>query len=344
MYRCSQRRLLPPSAIELIRTLAAAALAALLAAPAAQAEIDRSRLVALGQSVMRVEAPRRAGGYSMGSSVKVAPDTVVTNCHVTRDASEIYVVRGPARLRVEEQASDVQRDLCLLRVPGLGGREVPLGVDAEPTPGQAVHAVGFTGGIGIQSSDGEVVALHRHEGANVIQSTNWFTSGASGGGLFDDEGRLVGILTFRLRGGEAHYFAAPVQWVRRMLQEPGAAVWRAVMPLDTPALPYWQLPMREQPRFLQASVLQRDGRWRELAALADDWLRRDADDAEPWYLFGIAAERLGRVAEARHAFECSLRLQPLLEVARTRLNNLLDRNTRNVPPPIGDRPCVPETR
>ena len=45
--------------------------------------------------------------------------------------------------------------------------------------GQKLTGVGYTGGVELQSSEGDVVALHRLDGAPVIQSTNWFTSGAS---------------------------------------------------------------------------------------------------------------------------------------------------------------------
>ena len=43
------------------------------------------------------EAPRALGGLALGSGVAVAPGQVVTNCHVTRDATEIRVVSRGAR-------------------------------------------------------------------------------------------------------------------------------------------------------------------------------------------------------------------------------------------------------
>lgn len=310
-------------------------LAMLLPAPRTQAALDRSLFVALSASVLRVEAPRRQGGFALGSAVTVGDEMVVTNCHVTRDALAVEVVRGGVRWAADLQASDVERDLCLLHVPGLVSPPAPLGRAADLAYGQPVMALGYTGGVGIQNSDGEVVELHRFDGGRIIRSSNWFTSGASGGGLFDARGRLVGILTFRLRGGEAHYFAAPVEWVGQMLKDRRSDTYRRVMPLDTPLQAYWQLPVATQPRFLQAALLNTQERWNELSALAADWVRADPDDGEPWYLLGTALGRLGRPAEARDALECSLHLDPARAAARLELAHLQ---------PVPQAPTHPCTR
>jgi hypothetical protein len=286
-------------------------LALCLAAGAAghcHAEIDRASFIGLGASVLKIEVLRAQGGYSLGSGVVVGPAKVVTNCHVTRDAAQIHVVRGSARWLVESQAVDVDRDLCVLHTPGIKASAVKLGRSADLKLGQEVLALGFTGGLGIQNSPGDVVALHRHDASRVIQSTNWFSSGASGGGLFDEEMRLVGILTYRLRGGAAHYFAAPVDWLNTMLDD--SARYLPVKPIAANLLPYWQKPVAMQPRFLRAALLERDSQWTELEALASQWVRTDADDAEPWYLHGVALAQLNRLADAQRAFERSLVIEP----------------------------------
>ncbi|MFT3956142.1 MAG: trypsin-like peptidase domain-containing protein [Piscinibacter sp.] len=268
-----------------------------------RAALDQAAYVSLAASVLRVEAPRQRGGFALGSAVAIEPDKVVTNCHVTRDALEIRILRGGLRYAARWQAADIDRDLCLLEVPGLGAQPVALGKAASLVIGQPVTALGYTGGTGIQNSTGAVVQLHRHDGSRVIQSSNFFNSGASGGGLFDDEGRLVGILTFRLRGGESHYFAAPVEWVAQLLADTQRGSFRRVMPLDTQQLPYWQAGPSGQPRFLQAAVLLRSDRWAELEALARDWLNAEPGDAEPWQLLATALARQGRSDEAGAALQ-----------------------------------------
>jgi serine protease Do len=293
--------------------------AVLLLRPAA-AEVDRAAFIKLSASVLKIEALRVQGGYSIGSGVVVAPDQVVTNCHVTRDAVQIYVIRGGGRWRVQTQSRDVDHDLCLLRVPGLVAEPVGLGSGQGLALGQPLTALGYTGGAGIQSSAGEVLALHRLDGASVIQSSNWFSSGASGGGLFDDAQQLVGVLTFRLRGGAAHYYAAPIEWLAPLLLEPGLE--RAVAPLDAQELAFWQRPIERQPLFLRAAALARDARWSELQALALEWARTDTADPEPWHLLSQALDHLHRHLEARRALECSLAIEPGYAPARMQLARL----------------------
>ncbi len=279
------------------------------AASPTRADMGREVLLSLSASVLKIEALRVQGGFSLGSGVVIAPEQIVTNCHVTRDALKINVLRGGVRWLAVSQLSDIDHDLCLLRVPGLQASAVTLGRADQMKPGQPVTALGYTGGVGLQSSPGEVLALHRLDGSRVIRSSNWFSSGASGGGLFDEDRRLVGILTFRLRGGEAHYFAAPSEWLLAMLDPKGEQAYGDVGPDRSRQLAYWQRPVLDQPRFLKAALLQRDAQWPELESLAAEWTRADATDPEPWYLMGMALTRMNRLAEAQQALECSLLIQ-----------------------------------
>jgi hypothetical protein len=294
-----------------------ALLAGTLAAAPGHAEVDRAAFLRLASSVLKVEAIRVQGGYSLGSGVVVAPHKVVTNCHVTRDATEIHVLRSGLRLAVDAQASDVEHDLCVLRVPDLQAAPVALGRASALRIGEPVTALGYTGGLGMQNVRGDVVALHRLDGGSVIQSSNWFNSGASGGGLFDDELRLVGILTFRLRGGAAHYFAAPVEWIEPLLGDDRPA--RGIAPFGAQELAFWQRPQEAQPDFLKAAVLERNRDWPALDALSSAWSRGTPADPEPWYLRGLALAQLGRLAPARSALERAVEIEPASSAAWYRL-------------------------
>jgi hypothetical protein len=291
----------------------------LLAASAVRADMDRAVLIGLSASVLKIEVVRVQGGFSLGSGVVVAPEKILTNCHVTRDALKVNVLRGGARWLAASQLSDVDHDLCLLRVPGLRASVVTLGQSEQLKPGQPLIALGYTGGAGMQNSQGEVIALHRFDGSRVIQSSNWFSSGASGGGLFDEDQRLVGILTFRLPGDETHYFAAPAEWLQAMLAAPGEEGYSDVVPDRLQQLAYWQWPVLDQPRFLKAALLQRDEQWPELESVALEWARADASDPEPWYLLGVALAQMNRLPEAQHALECSLAIEPASAAAWARL-------------------------
>lgn len=280
-------------------------LGAVVACPPAHAEIDRAAFIRIAASVLKVEAVDAQGRFQLGSAVVVAPATVVTNCHVTRRAARIAVVKGGVRWNAPAQSSDVGRDLCLLRVPGLADTApVPVAGSAALAVGQPVMAIGYTGGGGIQLSEGAVVALHRHDDARVVQSSNWFSSGASGGGLFNADGALVGILTFRLRGGAEHYFSAPVDWLRDRLRDDNA--FAAPQPLDGSA--FWEHPAPEQPYFLQAASLEQTRAWQPLRELAQRWAREAPGEPEAAYMAAVADEALGHDADALQALQRSLQL------------------------------------
>lgn len=273
--------------------------AALSALPAAA--IDRADFIALASSVLKIEVGRQQGGYSLGSGVVVAEQRVVTNCHVTRDARSIHVLQHGARWPVSAQRVDVLHDLCVLQVPGLRAEPVARALGASLRAGQAVTAVGYTGGMGLQNSDGEVIALHPHDDAPVLQTSNWFSSGASGGGLFDEALRLVGILTFRMRGTDAHYFSAPTEWIEPLLRDDAA--YQPVAPIPADRLAFWQLPLDAQPEFLQAATLSRGAQWPQLDRLARRWTESAQREPQAWFARGMADEGLDRPADALRAFE-----------------------------------------
>ncbi|WP_157268691.1 tetratricopeptide repeat-containing S1 family peptidase [Azohydromonas aeria] len=290
------------------RAAAALALAGagLAGSGAAHADFDRRALIELGQSVLRVEAQGSKGPMQLGSGVVIARERVVTNCHVTRNAESITLVQAGSRWTVQAQSVDAEHDLCLLQVPGLPHAPVAVGRAASLREGHELAALGYTGGPALRISGGVVVALHHWDNQLVIQCSNGFTSGASGGGLFDREGRLVGILTFRSAGAGANYYAVPAEWLPARPEAPPRVA--EVRPHEGQG--FWQRPLGALPAFLQAATLERAGQWDALLQLAERWEQQDRADAEPLYLAALAHERLGRDAAAAQAWRRSLDLNP----------------------------------
>lgn len=191
----------------------------------------------IAASLVRVEAQLGDGRLSVGTGVTVARSVVATNCHVVRDALGIRVSGAGGIWNVDAELDDAHHDLCFLRVPGWTGQPVALAAAKTPSVGATVVALGFSGGAPMRPSVGNVQALHEFEGAYVIESDAAFNSGSSGGGLFDEEGALVGLLTFRMRNSGRSFYALPVEWVRTGL--PADSAWKeGVRPLQGPA-PFW---------------------------------------------------------------------------------------------------------
>lgn len=269
--------------------------------------LDRAHFIRLAASVVKIEVQNKDGSYSLGTAVAIAPGRAVTNCHVTRDARLITLVKGALRWPATAQSADLEHDLCVLDAPRLEATPVRLGSARDLRIGQRVGAMGFTGGIEMAFRDGTVGALHRLDGSKVIQSTTAFTSGASGGALFDHEGRLVGILTFRLPGPQGYYFSAPVDWVAERATAGEGFV--AIGPLAA-TRSFWQRSPSDLPYFMRAALLEAGALWSELLNLADLWATAENDSPEPWIARGKAYLRLDRREAAVKAFSRATMVEP----------------------------------
>jgi S1-C subfamily serine protease len=175
---------------------------------AAQAEPDHT----VSLSVVQIRAYAPTGRMFLGSGVVVGADRVATNCHVTRDAERILVSKGALNYPATSQRANTRHDLCLLAVPGIAVPAAKLGEAGGLSVGQPLHFYGYPRGIGIAFAEARVRALHPFEGGRVIETTADFTFGGSGGGLFDEQGRLVGLATF-LSAAQSQGYAIPVDWI-----------------------------------------------------------------------------------------------------------------------------------
>lgn len=99
----------------------------------------------------------------------------------------------------------------MLDVDGLWG--VPATVRKYGTlkVGEDVYGLGAPQGFDLSISSGIVSQLRTNDGNRYIQTDAAISPGSSGGGLFDSEGSLVGIMTAKIadKGVEGIGFAIP---------------------------------------------------------------------------------------------------------------------------------------
>lgn len=164
------------------------------------------------QNVFLVIVTKQAGEPATGSSFAIGPELLVTNNHVIKDASRVEVVRAkssqlnPANVIWSDRAGD----MALLRVPGLGATALTF-ANERPNKGDTVWAVGYpgfsvmsqisNGTVDNSVTKGEVGSIYpfsylpNSEKVTVFQHTAEISGGNSGGPLFDDCGRVVGLNT-----------------------------------------------------------------------------------------------------------------------------------------------------
>lgn len=239
------------------------------------------------------------------SAVVVGEGQVVVLCDRVDGATRLRL-RAPASPLVARLAhADVRRNLCLLDVPGLAERPASL-TTALPSPGAHVIAVSNALGLGIGVTDGVVAAIREIAGERLIQHTAPVAPGSEGGGLFDDGGRLLGVIRYRKVDGQNVNFAAPAAWIAEIAARATA-----------------QSELREWRQ--QAAALEREARWAELATLAAHRSERAADEPEAWLWLAMARENLRDWPAAERAYREALLRAPGdvtlgLGLARSQLN------------------------
>jgi serine protease Do len=259
-------------------------------------------------SVVRVVARiPNSSNTSFGSGVVLADGRVVTNCHVIRGAGKVVVMEGALGTEVERGLGDPVADLCVLHSVALTAPRAQTAAAHTLEVGDEVVAIGFGGGGGGRSiSSGRVTALYPYRNGHVIQTTAAFRQGASGGGLFDRHGNLVGITTFYKRNGaDSAFFAIPIEWID------GLTPTADVQPNPNP---FWMRVQGDQPFFLQVAAYEADGKWTEMEAAARLWTREEPDQAQSWEALSRALMALGDMMEGGTA---QLRARQASEFAGT---------------------------
>lgn len=183
------------------RTAAIRSLALLLAcggivgsASALEPDVLFARVAPSVWSVRTLDAQERP--LQIGSAVVVAPGRLVTSCRVLAKASSVVVRQDNVSYGATLEFPDPVRDLCQLSVARFPAPSVAFAPPGLARPGQRVYAVGNPKGWENTLSEGLLSALRAGEGEETrrLQTTVTTGPGASGGGLFDSEGRLLGIL------------------------------------------------------------------------------------------------------------------------------------------------------
>jgi S1-C subfamily serine protease len=170
-----------------------------------------------------------------GSGVFVGQDLFVTNCHVIARGKVFMAGHGQKHLPARLMAYDAERDLCALQVQGMDVAPAHIGDAGAVRVGQRVYAVGTPEGFELTLSEGLVSGLREAAAGRYIQTTAPMSEGSSGGGLFDSEGRLIGITAFVFSAGQNLNFAAPADWAVELAKKAaGAASKAAASPVELP--------------------------------------------------------------------------------------------------------------
>lgn len=160
------------------------------------------------------------GGTGTGFYVKEY-DLIITNNHVVDTNAEVTIA-GKAFDKTLSRVwyTDRKHDLAFLEAPkGISFPEVKLGRYESMKDGDDVVAIGHPYGLNYTATQGVISKVDRiREGLKYIQIDAAINPGNSGGPLVNEQGEIIGVNSFIIRGGDNLGFALPVNYLREALQ------------------------------------------------------------------------------------------------------------------------------
>ncbi len=186
-----------------------------------------------------------------------------------------------------------ERDLCLLKFDDLPFEPVKLRDSASLQYEEPVFSLGFPIGQNVpQPSYGSIKAAYPYQNSLIIRSDAAFGLGSSGGALFDEQMNLIGITTFKSPGNKGYFYHLPVEWIKELMKAPDTHS------LATNDIPFWALPIEQQPAFMKVVIPYQNEDWQALKTIAQEWTNEEPQSADAWYYLGVSEEGKGNLSLA----------------------------------------------
>lgn len=197
------------------------ALAPLVTAQTAFPKESAEKIALLKRAVVIVRTLDREGNPLLqGSGFFIAPDRIVTNLHVIRDAGFIHIETFDGHTSTVHNvvAVDEREDLALLQMeaPNADGATLQL-ADSAPVEGEEIALMSNPRGSRWKLTSGQVGPIWEFKGTgNRIQITASILPGSSGGPVVNKEGHVVGIAVMHLQSIDDLNFAVPAKSLRAL--------------------------------------------------------------------------------------------------------------------------------
>lgn len=141
-------------------------------------------------------------------------DLIVTNEHVVSNFAEVSITGKSFHKTIARVwYTDKKHDLAFVQPPhGLALATLTLGNYSTLKDGDEVVAIGHPYGLNYTATQGVISKVDRiRQGMQFIQIDAAINPGNSGGPLVNQNGEVIGVNTFIIRGGDNLGFALPVK-------------------------------------------------------------------------------------------------------------------------------------
>jgi serine protease Do len=194
--------------------------------PRTQSPFDNFFEDFFGQFNGQMPQQRQRREQSLGTGFIISPDGyVLTNNHVVSGADEVMVKLSDGReIKGEIKGADEKLDLALIKISDKDSfPAADLGDSDALEVGEWVMAIGNPFGLsqtvtaGIVSAKGRVIGNGPYD--DFIQTDASINPGNSGGPLFNSGGKVVGINTAIIAGGQGIGFAIPINMAKGIIAQ-----------------------------------------------------------------------------------------------------------------------------
>lgn len=180
--------------------------------PLAPAEMLKHATTSGGQLVS-VEMSGRS--TPIGIALAIEPNAMVTTCHGIQAGRKLVVLVGKDTFAADLAITDETLDLCRLNVAQMGAKPLELAA-AEPKAGERIFVSGVNAAGEFALTEGTIRKLVDTPYGKVLDLSVPIAPTASGGAVFNQFGRLVGVATTPHKYGPNLNIALPASWIPQL--------------------------------------------------------------------------------------------------------------------------------
>ncbi len=176
-------------------------------------------------SIVAIQTVFPDGRKAAGTGFFITADgRIATNLHVVHGAAQVKVklLDGSVHDVKTMHATDRERDLAIVGISSAGKRPTLALADSDQvSAGEKVIAIGNPLGIlEYTVSDGLISSVRKvNPSLTILQISAPISQGSSGGPLFNDKGKVIGVATMIATRGQNLNFGVPSNYLRALMSQ-----------------------------------------------------------------------------------------------------------------------------
>lgn len=182
--------------------------------------LDKSVYKLITANLSKSKSGMEVSGGGTGSAVAITSQIALTNCHVVEGSNVVLIQKAQKRALARVIRRFEDDDVCIISTVDMTLDPISNYRTLDSLRvGETAYAIGSPLGLENTLSAGLVSGIRFSKIDKTSQSRQWIQTtaaispGSSGGGLFDQDGNLIGITTFKMANPKAESlnFAAPAE-------------------------------------------------------------------------------------------------------------------------------------